>query len=87
MDYRMAAPLVMALAASGAASAGTAIADAEKVPEFSVLDVDDDGLISKAESEAVPEIFRIFASVDKDRDGHLNTSEWTEAVVRTQGLG
>jgi hypothetical protein len=74
-------------AAAGPAVGGTAIADAEKVPQFSVVDVDDDGAISKAEAEAVPEIFRIFASVDKDRDGHLNTSEWTEAVARTQGLG
>lgn len=87
MTHRILAALAIALGATGPALAGTAIADAEKVPQFSVLDVDNDGLISKAEAEAVPEIFRIFASVDKDRDGHLNTSEWTEAVARTQGLG
>jgi len=91
MSYRscrMAVPTIAALIGWWEmASAGTAIADAEKVPEFSVIDVDDDGLISMAEAEAVPEIFRIFAMVDKDRNDQLSTSEWSEAVARTRGRG
>jgi EF hand len=72
---------------SVAATAGTAIVDAEKAPDFSVIDADRNGYISSQEAEVVPEIKRIFASVDSDRDGQLNTSEWSGAVARLQGLG
>ena len=72
---------------SAAATAGTAIADAEKAPDFVVIDADRDGYISSREAEVMPEIRRIFASVDSDRDGQLSTSEWSGAVARLQGLG
>ena len=87
MSYRMAVPIAVLLAAGAPAQAATAIADAEKVPEFSIIDVDDDGAISRTEAEAVPEILRIFAMVDKNRDDQLNTSEWSEAIARTRGRG
>jgi len=70
------------------ASAGTVIADAEKVPAFSAVDADRDGYISSQEAQSVPQLRQIFASVDNDRDGQLDTSEWSEAVARLRrGLG
>ena len=69
------------------AFAGTVIADAEKIPEFAAIDADGDGYITPAEAEMVPELRRIFASVDNDRDGQLDTSEWSNAVARLRGLG
>jgi hypothetical protein len=72
---------------AGGALAGTAIADAEKIPQFSAIDSDGDGYISSHEAESVPELSQIFASVDRDRDGQLNTSEWSNAVARLRGLG
>ena len=54
----------------------------------SSLNVDLAGLpLSSVEAEVVPEIKRIFAMVDTDRDGQLDTSEWSGAVARLQGLG
>ena len=73
---------------SAGATAGTAIADAERAaPDFSVIDADRDGYISIREADVVPGVKQIFASVDSDRDGQLSTSEWTGAVARLQGLG
>jgi hypothetical protein len=69
------------------ASAGAVIADAEKTPDFSVIDADRDGYISRSEAQSVPELAQIFASVDGDRDGQLDTSEWSGAVARLRGLG
>jgi Ca2+-binding EF-hand superfamily protein len=69
------------------AQAGTAVADAEKAPDFLALDADRDGFISRSEADSVPELKKIFASVDVDRDGQLNTSEWSGAVARLRGLG
>jgi Ca2+-binding EF-hand superfamily protein len=77
----------VAVLATGVAGAGTPVADAEKLPEFSIIDADGDGYISNDEADAVPELKRIFASVDGDRDGQLDTSEWSKAVARMQGLG
>jgi EF hand len=81
----------LALGATGllatAVEAGTAIADAEKAPEFGAIDADRNGYISTAEAESVPEISEIFATVDDNRDGQLNPSEWSKAVTRLQGLG
>jgi Ca2+-binding EF-hand superfamily protein len=81
------AGLIVSAFWSACASAGTAIADAEKTPDFTAIDADRDGYISSAEAEVVPEIKRIFAMVDTDRDGQLDTSEWSGAVARLQGLG
>ena len=81
------AGLVASVLWSAVATAGTAIADAEKRPDFSAIDADRDGYISTVEAEVVPEIKRIFAAVDTDRDGQLDTSEWSGAVARLQGLG
>ena len=72
---------------AGGALAGTAIADAEKIPQFSAIDSDGDGYISSQEAESVPDLSQIFASVDRDQDGQLNTSEWSNAVARLRGLG
>lgn len=69
------------------ADAGAAIADAEKTPDFAAIDADRDGYISTVEADSVPEIREIFEIVDDNRDGQLDTSEWSRAVARLQGLG
>jgi Ca2+-binding EF-hand superfamily protein len=63
--------------------ASTALAG--EVPQFTTIDKDKDGYVSKDEARAVPEIMELFASVDVNKDNQLSTSEYMEAVKQLQG--
>jgi len=62
---------------------GTALAG--EVPEFTTIDKDKNGYVSKDEARAAPEIMELFASVDANKDNQLSTSEYMEAVKQLQG--
>jgi Ca2+-binding EF-hand superfamily protein len=63
--------------------AGTALAG--EAPEFTAIDKDKDGFVSREEARAAPDIMEIFARVDQDEDDQLSTAEYTEAVKQLQG--
>jgi Ca2+-binding EF-hand superfamily protein len=62
---------------------GTALAG--EAPEFTKIDKDKNGYVSKDEARAAPEIMELFASVDVNKDNQLSTSEYMEAVKLLQG--
>jgi hypothetical protein len=62
---------------------GTAVAG--EAPEFTVIDKDKDGYVSRDEARAAPDIMEIFARVDANRDDQLSTAEYMEAVKQLQG--
>jgi hypothetical protein len=63
---------------------GTAFAGGE-APEFTTIDKDKDGYVSRDEARAAPDIMEIFARVDVNEDDQLSTAEYTEAVKQLQG--
>jgi hypothetical protein len=63
--------------------AGTAVAG--EPPDFTTVDQDKNGYISRDEARSAPELMQIFASVDTNRDGQLSTAEFMEAVKQLRG--
>jgi Ca2+-binding EF-hand superfamily protein len=59
-------------------AAGAAVA--AEAPDFSAIDKDRSGAVSREEARAVPAILEVFARVDSNQDGQLNTVEYAEAV-------
>jgi len=49
-------------------------------PDFTTVDRDKNGYISRDEARSAPDIDQVFASVDANRDGQLSTAEFMEAV-------
>jgi hypothetical protein len=76
--YKFTTAMVAAVLVAGTALAGEA-------PDFTKLDKDKNGYVSKDEARAAPEIMELFASVDVNRDNQLSTSEYMEAVKQLQG--
>jgi hypothetical protein len=64
-------------------AAGTAVAG--DPPDFTSVDANRDGYVSRDEARAEPQIMSIFASVDADRDNQLSTAEFMDAVKQLQG--
>ncbi len=62
---------------------GTA-AVAGDAPEFTFMDQDKDGYVSREEARIVPEIMALFARVDANQDGQLSTAEYSQAVKQLQ---
>ena len=52
---------------------------AGQVPEFSEVDVNQDGAINTEEAAQVPEISSLFNGADLDQDGKLNSGEYDRA--------
>jgi Ca2+-binding EF-hand superfamily protein len=44
--------------------------------QFKRLDRNENGLLSRAETASAPALWSRFASYDKDKDGHLNLTEF-----------
>jgi Ca2+-binding EF-hand superfamily protein len=57
---------------------------AADAPEFTSMDKDKDGYVSREEARIVPEIMQLFARVDANQDGQLSTVEYREAVRQLQ---
>ena len=69
--------ILAALLAGAAAAAGDA-------PEFTVIDKDKNGYVSREEARTAPEIMELFARVDSNKDGQLSTAEYSEAVKQLE---
>lgn len=67
----------------------TGAAGAETLPEFSSLDLNGDGQISKDEAQTISSLNENFDSADTDADGNLNQSEFSafEQQVATGQVG
>lgn len=53
---------------------------AAEVPDFTTVDKDRNGYVSRDESRAVPQILELFSRVDANQDGQLSSVEYSEAV-------
>ena len=62
---------------------GTALAG--EAPEFTSIDKDKNGYVSRDEARAAPEIMELFARVDANKDNQLSTAEYMEAVKQLEG--
>lgn len=51
---------------------------------FNEMDKNKNGLVSKAEAEAVPIIASAFDGLDANRDGNLSATEMREALVKAR---
>ncbi len=59
-------------------AAGAAVA--AEAPDFTAVDKDRSGAVSREEARAVPEILELFSRVDANQDGQLSTVEYAEAI-------
>ena len=59
-------------------------AAAAVLPEFSTLDADGDGVISKEEARTQASLAAIFADVDANNNGKLDSQEYAEARNRLE---
>ena len=59
-------------------AAGAAVA--AEVPDFTAVDKDRNGYVSRDESRAVPEVLELFSRVDANQDGQLSAIEYSEAI-------
>jgi len=57
---------------------------AAEAPQFNDVDKNKDGYISQDEAKSVPEIMKLFATVDADRDGKLSPAEYANAMKELQ---
>lgn len=54
------------------------------LPEFSTIDADGDGVISKEEARTQASLAAIFADVDANNNGKLDSQEYAEARNRLE---
>jgi EF hand len=82
----LAAMLCCAAAYAGDQQRPTAAgkATAAVLPEFSTLDADGDGVISKDEARTQASLAAIFADVDVNNNGKLDSREYAEARNRLE---
>jgi Ca2+-binding EF-hand superfamily protein len=69
--------IIAALLASGSAAAADA-------PEFTSIDKDKNGYVSREEARTTPEIMELFARVDSNKDGQLSAAEYSAAVKQLE---
>jgi Ca2+-binding EF-hand superfamily protein len=74
---RTAIATVAALLAAGAAFAAEA-------PQFTVIDADKDGFVSREEARTSPDVMEIFARVDANKDNRLSATEYVEVIKLLQ---
>jgi len=74
MGNRIAAVLGLTLVASAA------LAKSFTTPEFYELDVNSDGVVTRAELSRSGVYELIFTQIDKNRDGKISKSEYTAAT-------
>ncbi|OGA57676.1 MAG: hypothetical protein A3G81_04165 [Betaproteobacteria bacterium RIFCSPLOWO2_12_FULL_65_14] len=68
--------LVFTTAALAVGSAYADTSGADKTAAFKSLDIDGDGLVSKAEAAGNAEVTRAFDRGDRNRDGKLSLAEY-----------
>jgi hypothetical protein len=78
MQQKLATGVVGTLLVTGAAFA-------KEPPQFTTVDQDKDGFVSREEARGSPEIMELFAAVDENKDNQLSTAEYMEAVKQLQG--
>jgi hypothetical protein len=59
-------------------AAGAAVA--AEAPDFTAIDKDRSGAVSRDEARAVPEVLELFSRVDANKDGQLSAIEYAEAI-------
>ncbi len=59
-------------------AAGTAVA--AEAPDFTAIDKDRSGAVSREEARAVPEVLELFSRVDANQDGQLSAIEYAEVI-------
>ena len=57
---------------------------AATLPEFSTLDVNGDGVVSQEEAKGQASLVAIFADVDADKNGKLDSREYADARNRLE---
>ncbi len=62
-----------------------AAAAAAEAPQFSDVDANKDGYVSREEATKTPEIMKLFATVDANHDNKLSPTEYQNAVQQLQG--
>jgi len=73
------------LYAAGVALLVSGAAVAAEAPEFTAIDADKNGYVSRQEASRSPDVMEIFAQVDANRDNQLSATEYAEAVELLQG--
>ena len=61
-----------------------AMAESEKIPEFSEVDTNQDGMINRDEASQVPEIANLYNGADLDQDGNLDSNEYDRAKTHLE---
>ncbi len=59
-------------------AAGTAVA--AEAPDFTAIDKDRSGAVSREEARAVPAVLELFSRVDANQDGQLSIVEYADAI-------
>ena len=77
--FVVAAALALAV---GAAYADDKIGKDENDPGFHALDKNKDGVLSRSEAAANPELAKKFKQADKNGDGKLSRMEYLEAMTK-----
>ena len=77
--YEWKTALAAAAAAIGIAAPACTPAAETPTPEFSTLDVNRDGFVSRAEASKIPDFDYAFDEGDDNRDGRLDAAEFLKA--------
>ncbi len=77
--FLFAAALALAV---GASYADDKIGKDANDPGFHALDKNKDGVISKSEAKANPNLYKKFSEADKNHDGKLSRMEYLEAMTK-----
>ena len=58
---------------------------AAEAPDFTTIDQNKDGQVSREEARTAPDILGVFSRVDVNQDDRLSAAEYQEAVKALEG--
>jgi hypothetical protein len=56
-----------------------------RLPQFSAVDQNNDGYLSREEANADPQVTKVFATADVDHDNLLSQTEYENVMAQAEG--